>query len=161
MNQNKQNLAVVLLGFIAVFTLALLLKSSPAAVVNVPPIEIPALANLGAVTNYLDTSSHTIAFTNTAVNVTSTQMFSSITKIAQVINQTSSQVVCAMDATGTTAASSSVSLVKGIVLGPVASTTPSSAMFGECYPGAFNCYAHKGAVNCIASATTTVTKWSK
>lgn len=119
---------------------------------------------LGAVTNYLDTSSSAITHSTSTINTTSTQVFSSITKIGQIINRTGNELTCSMDATGTTAASSTVATNRGIILGAygtATSTAPYSAMFGECYPGSVNCYAHKGAVNCLASATSSITKWSK
>lgn len=158
----------ILFGGIAAVTVILVgsfaLTVLEPKVIQLQPIEItPQGEQLGAVTNYLDTSSSDITHATTTINASSTQVFSSITKIGQVINyDTVARLTCSMDATGTTAASSTVATNKGIIIAPAASTTPSSAMFGECYPGSMNCYTHKGAVNCMASATTSlVSKWSK
>lgn len=119
---------------------------------------------LGGSAGYIDTSSSNVTHATTTINTTSTQVFSSITKIAQITNTTANQITCSLDTTGTTAASSTVASGRGIIIGPAyltTSTLPNIAMFGECYPGSENCYAHKGAVNCLAGAASLVTKWSK
>lgn len=120
--------------------------------------------NVSGVINYLDVSSANITHSTTTVNTTSTQVFSSISKMGQIVNATANQITCSLDATGTTAASSTIAAGRGIILAPAylsTSTGVSSAMFGECYPGSINCYPHKGAVNCLAEAASVVTKWSK
>lgn len=127
--------------------------------VNQPPQEQP---QLGAVTNYLETSASAITHTTSTVNTTSTQVFSSITKIAQIINDSAGKITCSMDATGTTAPSSTVAAGRGIVIPPLASSTKGAVVtFGECYPGSEDCYTHKGAVNCLSTSAATITKWSK
>lgn len=119
--------------------------------------------NFGGVVNYLDTSSSQITSATSSITATSSQVFSSITKIGQITNlSTTNLITCSLDPTGTLATSSAIGIYKGIIIGADnASGTPNSAMFGECYPGAINCYTHKGAVNCLAEATSTITKWSK
>lgn len=120
------------------------------------------VGQFGGVSNYLDTSSSNITHATTTINTTSTQVFSSITKIGQLINNSTNTITCSMDATGITAASSTVAANRGIIVPNQASSTIYSAvMFGECYPGAVNCYAHKGAVNCLIVSQSVVTKWSK
>lgn len=162
MNQEKQNIALIIMTGIFILIGISLFKSTTVNVPNIelPPINIPE-NTLGGVTNYLDTSASNITHATSTVNTTSTQVFSGITKIGQIINDTTGKLTCSMDATGTTAASSTVASGSGIIISPAASTTPSSVMFGECYPGSVNCYAHKGAVNCLATAAVTITKWSK
>jgi hypothetical protein len=117
---------------------------------------------LGAVSNYFDTSASSISHATTTINTTSTQLFSSTTKWSQMINDTNAVITCSLDKTGTTAASSTVASGRGLLVYTSSSAArPNSIMFGECYPGSLNCYPHKGAVNCLASAAVIVTYWQK
>lgn len=162
MNEKKQNIVLVIVACLLILTGASIFRERTLNV-ELPPINIPTDAiNLAGVTNYLDTSASSITHSTSTVNTTSTQVFSGITKIGEIINDTNSQLTCSMDATGTTAASSTVTSGRGIII--YASSSPAqanSAMFGECYPGSENCYAHKGAVNCLAGAAVTITTWKK
>ena len=162
MNQDKQNITLAILAGTIVLLGVFIFTSSKTINVAIPPINIPTDAiNLAGVTNYLDTSSSDVTHATSTVNTTSTQVFASITKIGQITNDTTGKLTCSMDATGTTAASSTVSSGRGIIISPAASTTPNMAMFGECYPGSENCYAHKGAVNCLSTGAVTITTWKK
>jgi len=107
---------------------------------------------LGAVSNYLDTSASQITHTTSTITVTSTNIWSGITKFGEIKNVSAVTVHCSLDARGTTPASSTVRIDRGIVIEP-ASSTWNYAQFGECYPGSQHCYPHKGAVNCLATGT--------
>ena len=167
--KNTENKAII--SFLAVITLLLcitIFNGKQTIVVDAPPLDLSQLSEpfdatrLAGVLNNLDTSSNNITHSTSTVNTTSTQVFSSITKIGQIINDTNSTLTCSMDATGTTAVNSTVAAGRGVLI--YASSSPAqsnTAMFGECYPGTRNCYAHKGAVNCLATAAVTITKWSK
>lgn len=116
-------------------------------------------ATLGGVSNYLDTSSSGFTTATSSVGVYSaTNLFTSVTKGKIVQNIGDGTLYCKLDATGTIAASSTVASAYGLVIGAnnTTSTVPSIAQFGECYPGALNCFPHKGSVNCITNATSTV-----
>lgn len=103
------------------------------------------------------TASGFVAATTT-VNTTSTQIFASINQIDFITNSSTATLTCSLDARGTTAASSSVTAGRGVIIGPTTnSSLPPRAAFGQCASGDQNCYPHTGAVNCVASASTTIT----
>lgn len=117
---------------------------------------------LGGVVNYLDTSSSGFTSASTTINTTSTQVFASISKRAWIINNTTSTLTCFLDSTNKNAASSSVSSGIGVIIGGTAATSlPGIASFGECSPGMLNCYPHKGAVNCLGSGQSIISKVSQ
>ena len=168
MENKKQDILIGIMGGILAGTavLAILVAQIPGKV-RVERIEVPITSEvkLAGVPNYLDTSSSDITHATTSLTVGSTsQIFASITKMGQIILGSASssvELTCVMDATNTT---STVTLGNGLLLRAahdVYSSSTASIMFGECYQGSTNCYPHKGAVSCRASATTTVTYWSK
>ena len=117
---------------------------------------------LGGVQSYYDTTASGFTHTTSTINTTSTQVFASVVKLSGIQNTTANQLTCSLDATGTTAASSTVASGRGIIIGPAyltTSTLSNVAAFGECGNGEANCYRHKGAVNCLAGAASIVTKW--
>lgn len=153
-----KNASLIILGFCLLAGAVIL--SKPQTVVYQK--EAPTLAG---VNNSLDTSASSITHTTSTINTTSTQVFSSLTKMGEIINDSAGKLTCSMDATGTTAPSSTVAAGRGIIIVPAASSTsnlPNVVRFGECFgEGNVVCYPHKGAVNCLSTATATITKWSK
>jgi hypothetical protein len=110
--------------------------------------------------NSYDTTSAAFTHATTSINTTSTQIFATVPKFAQIINTTANQITCSLDNANATAASSSVTSGRGVIIPPAYQTTSTGlgiASFGECYAGAPNCYRHKGSVNCLAATTTVVT----
>lgn len=108
----------------------------------------------GGVPNQLDTSSNTLTHSTSTVTTTSTRFFASVTKLCYVKNESSATIHCSMDAVNTTAGSSTVRSDRGLVIEP-ASSSNNYASFGECR-GEPNCFPHKGALNCVSTATGTV-----
>lgn len=159
MTNTKQNLHFFLLSAIFAALVVLAFREIPA-----PQVRIQA-PELSGVVNALDTSSSNISHATTTINTTSTQVWASITKMGEIINDTTGKLTCSMDATNTTAASSSVVAGRGIIIVPAASSTsnlPNVVRFGECSgTGNVPCYPHKGAVNCLSNVQATTTTWSK
>ena len=127
-------------------------------------IAIPKNGLLGGVSNYLDTSASGFTTATSSVGVfTPVQLFASVTKHVTVQNYGAGTLYCALDSTNKTAASSTVAVGFGLIIN--ASTTdlsiPAYASFGECYPGEINCFPHKGAVDCVSTATGTVIKQTR
>lgn len=110
--------------------------------------------------NQYDTTTGGFTASTSTVNTTSTQVFSSINRIAYITNTTGSQITCSLDPAGMTAVSSTVTSGRGVIIGPAYLTTssfPNVAAFGECHGQAY-CFPHKGAVNCLAGAAITIDK---
>jgi len=111
-----------------------------------------------AINNY-DTTSAGFTVATSTVNTTSTQVFSSINRVAWIQNITASTLWCSLDGVGTTADASTLISGRGLLIAPTSTTLyglfPSVVSFGECR-GQYNCYPHKGAVNCLGSATSVV-----
>lgn len=161
MINKKLNIALLLLAGILIAAVFNFFKERNVKV-ELPKTQVVQAPSVGGVTNYLETSSNTLAMATTSISTAATQVFASLTKFGQITNNSTNTITCAMDATNTTAVSSSVVANRGIIIVPLASSTLySTASFGECYPGSVNCYAHKGAVNCVISATSTITTWKK
>lgn len=114
--------------------------------------------NLGAVAmNNYDTTSSGFTQATTTINTTSTQIFASIPRLSYITNNTTSTITCSLDASNTTAASSSVTAGRGVLIGSNAGTLiPSVVSFGECRSNV-NCYPHRGAVNCLANTAAVIT----
>lgn len=94
----------------------------------------------------------------TTINTTSTQVFASINQLVFITNSSTATLTCSLDGRGTTAVSSTVTAGRGVIIGPSSgSNIPAQASFGNCSQGDRNCYPHTGAVNCLASATTSIT----
>lgn len=113
-----------------------------------------------AQTDYVDVYGSGVTNATTTINTTSTQIFASVTKLATLVNNTTSTFSCFMDAANSLVASSSVVAGAGITLSPGAtgvansSTLPSQATFGRCNVGSYNCYPFVGALDCVATAKT-------
>lgn len=137
----------ILIGFLSAALLGTIFYVTR---VQIPAVQVPS--PLGNYQNY-NTFDRGVTATSTTVGTTATQVFASITKIAYIANPTTEKLNCYLDDLGTTAASSSVTLHRGLELG---STTIRTASFGECSPGAENCYAFKGTLNCKASAAISI-----
>jgi len=116
------------------------------------------LGGVVAINNY-DTTSAGFTVATSTVNTTSTQVFSSINRVAWIQNITAGTLWCSLDGVGTTAASSTLISGRGLLIAPTSTTLyglfPSVVSFGECR-GQYNCYPHKGAVNCLGSAASVV-----
>lgn len=114
------------------------------------------LGTIASIANY-DTTTSGFTHATTTVNTTSTQIFATISRVDYIINNTTSTITCSLDPSNTTAASSSVASGRGVIIGSNAGTVISSeAAFGECRTS-YNCYPHKGAVNCLANVAATIT----
>lgn len=125
--------------------------------VAIPAVNRDALHGVPAVLPY-DTTSAGFTSTTSTVNTTSTQVFASIARYAEMINDTTAKLTCSLDPANTTAASSTVAAGRGVIIVPAASSTSDSKVrFGECR-GESNCYPHKGAVNCLGTSAVTITK---
>lgn len=124
--------------------------------------------NYGVVsTGNYDTVSQGYVYGTSSIGVAKTQLFLfggvSTTKLATVFNNTTAVLTCAPDDRGVTAASSSVVASNAIMIGPGSGTAtafPAQASFGQCQPGTYNCFPAYGSIDCVGSATATVS-WVK
>ena len=108
--------------------------------------------------NQYDTTSAGFTQATKTINVAATQVFASVEIVSEIINNTTSTFTCALEASNTTAASSSVVSGRGVLIGTNAGTViPSVVAFGNCDNLGKACYRHKGAVNCVANVTATIT----
>ena len=108
--------------------------------------------------NQYDTTSAGFTQATTTVNTTATQIFASVAVVSEIINNTTATLSCALEASNTTVASSSVASGRGVIVGPNTGTLiPSVTAFGNCDNLGKSCYRHKGAVNCLADVVKTIT----
>lgn len=115
--------------------------------------------NLGLNSQFMyDTTSKGFTATTSTINTTATQLFSSVGKVNYIFIPSSTAVItCSLDPANTTAASSSVASGRGVlVMGSATAVTRLG--FGQCFSGNNECYLHTGAVNCLSSASVTISK---
>ena len=112
--------------------------------------------------NLYDTTSAGFTVSTSTVNTTSTQMFALVNKVSYLTNNTTSTFTCSLDARNSTAASSTVTAGRGVLIGSASSsmngTLPGVVAFGNCDNLGVACFRHTGAVNCSANAAATIDK---